>query len=199
MGLNIEEYDYFKEEKKEEIEKLEEEPKKEILEKKQKNIKNLEKEENLESKIFVVKVGINKETKAFELISNRISSKKLEVYSLIRSHGLRGYLFIETKDKANAEEACFNLPYVKGILPKEVTYEEIKQMVEPITTEINIEKNDIVEIISEPFKKEQAKVIRVDKIKGEVVVSLLNAVIPLHVTVKIDNVRVIRREVENNQ
>ncbi|MDP1729051.1 MAG: hypothetical protein Q8L27_02505, partial [archaeon] len=39
---------------------------------------------------------------------------------------------------------------------------------------------------------------RVDKQKGEVVVSLLNAVVPIPVTVKIDNVRVIRREDETN-
>ena len=39
-------------------------------------------------------------------------------------------------------------------------------MLEPITADIKIEKNDIVEIIAEPFKKEKAKVVRVDKAKG---------------------------------
>jgi len=49
-------------------------------------------------------------------------------------------------------------------------------------------------MISEPFKKEKAKVVRVDKQKGEAVVTLLEAAIPIPVTVKLDNIKVIRRE-----
>jgi len=67
-------------------------------------------------------------------------------------------------------------------------------MIEPSAVSISIEEGDIVEIISEPFKKEKAKVMRIDKQKEEVVVSLLAAVVPLPVTIKLDNVKVIRRE-----
>ena len=67
-------------------------------------------------------------------------------------------------------------------------------MVEPSVDTVSIEEGDIVEIIAEPFKKEKAKVLRIDKQKEEVVVSLLGAVVPLPVTIKMDNVRVIRRE-----
>ena len=67
-------------------------------------------------------------------------------------------------------------------------------MLEPVASEIKIEKGDIVEIISEPFKNEKAKVIRVDKPKNECVVSLLGAAVPIPVTVKLDNVRIIRRD-----
>ena len=71
-------------------------------------------------------------------------------------------------------------------------------MIEPSIATITIKEGDIVEMISEPFKKEKAKVIRIDKQKEEVVVSLLGSVVPLPVTVKIDNVKVIRREDEQN-
>jgi len=67
-------------------------------------------------------------------------------------------------------------------------------MLEPKIEEINIEIGDVVEIIGQTFKGEQAKVTRIDKAKGEVVVSLLGASVPIPVTVKIDNVKVIRRE-----
>jgi transcriptional antiterminator NusG len=97
-------------------------------------------------------------------------------------------------DREHAEEAVFNLPYVKGIIPKVIAYADVKSMLEPITADIKIEKNDIVEIISEPFKNEKAKVVRVDKAKNECVVSLLGAAVPIPVTVKLDNIRVIRRE-----
>jgi transcriptional antiterminator NusG len=67
-------------------------------------------------------------------------------------------------------------------------------MLEPKVENVNIEVGDIVEIIGQTFKGEKAKVTRLDKTKGEVVVSLLGASVPIPVTVKIDNVKVIRRE-----
>jgi len=146
--------------------------------------------------IYVIKVTTNKEDRALEMIKDKAEKKQLNVYSLARPHGLRGYIFLEVDERETAEEAAFNLPYVKGIIGKTVDYEEIKNMLEPTVAEINIEKNDIVEIISEPFKKEKAKVLRIDKQKEEAVVSLLGAQVPIPVTVKLDNLRVIRREKE---
>ena len=147
-----------------------------------------------DSHIYVIKVTTNKEDRALEMISDKVKKKQLNVYSLTRPHGLKGYIFLEAQDRETAEEAAYNLPYVKGIIGKTVSYEEIKNMLTPSMEEIKIEEGDIIEIISEPFKKEKAKVTRVDKQKGEVVVSLLGAVVPIPVTVKIDNVKVIRRE-----
>jgi transcriptional antiterminator NusG len=146
--------------------------------------------------IFIIKVTTNKEENALDLISNRVNAKNLNVYSVSRPHGLRGYILLEAEDRESAEEAVFNLPYIKGIIGKTISYEEIKNMVEPSVENISIQEGDIIEMISEPFKKEKAKVIRIDKQKGEVVVSLLGAVVPLPVTVKLDNVKVVRRENE---
>jgi len=149
--------------------------------------------------IYVIKVTTNKEDRALESIHERVRKKDLKVYSIARPHGLKGYIFLEAEDRENAEEAAFNLPYIKGIIPRTVTYEDIKNLIEPTVTAMNIEKNDIVEIISEPFKKEKAKVLRVDKQKEEAVVSLLGAAIPIPVTVKLDNIKVIRREKEQGE
>ncbi len=152
------------------------------------------KPEEKKSMIFIVKVTTNKEDRALDLIADKIKKKNVNVYAVARPHGLRGYIILESPDRENAEESVFNLPYVKGILPKVISYEEVKSMLEPVTADIKIEKGDIVEIIAEPFKKEKAKVTRVDKAKGAAVVSLLGAAVPIPVTVKLDNIRVIRRE-----
>jgi len=167
-----------------------------VPEEKEEVVEEKEEPKEKESVIFAVKVTTKKETNALELISDKVKKKQIEVYAIACPHGLRGYIFLEAKDRENAEEAVFNLPYVKGIIPKTLEYSELKSMLEPVAADIKIEKNDIVEIISEPFKKEKAKVIRVDKAKEEAVVSLLNAIVPIPVTVKLDNIRVIRREDE---
>ncbi len=144
--------------------------------------------------IFIIKVTTNKEEKAVDMIAERVEKKDINVFSVSRPHGLRGYILLEAEDRESAEEAAFNLPYVKGIIGKTITYEEIKAMIEPSVENISIKEGDIVEMITEPFKKEKAKVLRIDKQKGDITVSLLGAVVPLPVTVKIDNVKVIRRE-----
>jgi transcription termination/antitermination protein NusG len=147
--------------------------------------------------IFIVKVTTNKEERAVDMIAERAQKKNLNIFSVLRPHGLRGYILLEAEDRESAEEAAFDLPYVKGIIGKTITYDEIKNMIEPSIATVSIKEGDIVELIAEPFKKEKAKVIRIDKQKEEVVVSLLGAVVPLPVTVKLDNVKVIRREDEN--
>ncbi len=143
--------------------------------------------------IFVIKVTTNKEEKAMEMIAENVLKKSINVLALAKPQGLRGYILLEANDKDSVEDACYNLPYVKGIMGKTVTYDEIKNMIEPNIVALNIEKDDIVEILTEPFKKEKAKVLRIDKQKGEVVVSLLGAVVQIPVTIKMDNVKVIRR------
>ncbi|MEX0920998.1 MAG: transcription elongation factor Spt5 [Candidatus Pacearchaeota archaeon] len=146
--------------------------------------------------IFIIKVTTNKEEKATDMVSERVRKKSIEVNTVIRPHGLRGYILVEAQNRESAEEAVFNLPYVKGIIGKTIEYEEIKNMVEPSIKDVSIEEKDIVEIIGSTLKGEKAKVVRVDKQKEEVVVNLLGAVIQLPVTLKIDNVKVVRRESE---
>lgn len=149
--------------------------------------------------IFIIKVTTNKEERAVDMISDRINKKQINAYAVLHPHGLRGYIILEAEDRDSAEEAVFNLPYVKGIIGKTIEYSEIENMIKPSVETISIQEGDIVEMIAEPFKKEKAKVTRIDKQKGEVVVSLLGAVVPLPVTVKVDNVKVIRREGEEEE
>jgi len=144
--------------------------------------------------IFIIKVATNKEDKAVEMIAKRARAKQLSVYSLARPHGLRGYIILEAEDRDSAQEASFNLPYIKGIIGQPVQYKEIQQMMEPKVEDINIQIGDMIEIIGQTFKGEKAKVTRVDTSKGEVVVSLLGASVPIPFAVKMDNVKVIRRE-----
>lgn len=146
--------------------------------------------------IFIVKVITNKEDQAIELIANRAEKMHLEVFSVIRPHGLRGYVLLEAQDYETAQQSALNLPYVKSVIFKPIEYKEVENIVEPAVTTINIEKGDVVEILSEPFKREKAKVVRVDKQKEEVVVELLEAAVPIPITVKLDNVKVIRRTKE---
>ena len=152
----------------------------------------------MENKIFAIRTTANREEQVMDFIDSNVKKKNLEVYSIINAHGMRGYIFIEAKAREDAEQACFGIPYSRGVLPKEVQYSEIEPMLEQIKTPVNIQEKDIVEIIHGPFKKEKAKVKRIDETKEEVVVELLEAAIPIPITVKMDWVKVIRRESEES-
>ena len=148
----------------------------------------------MENKIFAIRTTANREEQVMDFIDSNVKKKSLEVYSLINAHGMRGYIFVEAKNQEDAAQACFGIPYSRGVLPKEVNYSEIEPMLEQIKAPVNIQEKDIVEIIQGPFKKEKAKVKRIDEGKEEVVVELLEAAIPIPITVKLDSVKVIRRE-----
>jgi len=147
--------------------------------------------------IFALRTTANREDQVMDFVTSNAVKKKLEVYSVVRPHGMRGYIFIEAATKTDAEQATFNIPYARGILAHPVKYSEIEHMLEQIKHEVNIQKNDIVEIIMGPFKRENAKITRIDKTKEEVVVELLEAAVPIPITVKMDAVKVIRRDIES--
>jgi len=129
-----------------------------------------------------------------DFVVSNAERKNILIYSVIRPHGLRGYIFVEAPDKNTAEQAAFGIPYARGILPNDINYSEIEHMLEQVKKEMNIQKNDIAEIISGAFKREKCKITRVDKVKEEAVVELLEAAVPIPITLKLDALKVIRRE-----
>lgn len=148
------------------------------------------------SQIFAIRTTANREEQVLDFVSSNAKKKNIAVYAAIHPHDMRGYIFIESESKADAEESCSGVPYARGVLPAPIDYKEIEHMLEQAKTQVNIQKNDIVEIISGPFKREKAKVTRIDTQKEEVVVELLESAVPIPITVKLDSVKVIRREGE---
>lgn len=150
------------------------------------------------TEIYTLRTTANREDQVADFVSGNAIKKKLEVYAIIRPHGLRGYIFVEALNKAEAEHAYQGVPYARGLLAQPVEYKEIEHMLEQVKVQVNIQKNDVVEIISGPFKREKARVSRIDQQKEEVVVELLEAAVPIPITVKLDSVRVIRRDDEDD-
>jgi transcription termination/antitermination protein NusG len=151
--------------------------------------------ENTGTEIYGVRTAANREDQVVDYLISKLQKKpELGVYAVIRPHGMRGYIFVEAVSKIAAEQALQGVPYARGILPQQIPYPEIEHMLEQVKVEMNIQKADIVEIIAGPFKRENAKVIRINKQKEEIVVELLEAAVPIPITVKMDAVKVIRRE-----
>ncbi len=152
-----------------------------------------------ETKIFGVRTAANREDQVVDYLISKLQKKPGEILAVIRPHGMRGYIFIEATSKTGAEADLQGVPYSRGVLLQEIPYPEIEHMLEQVKVEMNIRKNDIVEIISGPFKRENAKVMRINKQKEEIVVELLEAAVPIPITVSMDSVKVIRREDDESE
>ena len=153
----------------------------------------------METHIFGLRTAANREDQVVDYLISKLQKTPKGILAVIRPHGMRGYVFVEATSKLDAETALAGVPYARGILPREIPYPEIEHMLEQVKVEMNIQKNDIVEIIAGPFKRENAKVMRINKQKEEIVVELLESAVPIPITVKMDVVKVIRRENEDDE
>lgn len=123
------------------------------------------------------------------------NAKKISgVYSLLFPHGMTGYILVEAMSVDIVRQIAYGVPYVRGVLRTPTKYEEIEHMIEFKLEAIDIKKGDIVSIIAGPFKGEKAKVTRVDLQKAQVVLELLEAAVPIPITLGLDSVKVIGKK-----
>ena len=92
--------------------------------------------------LFALRTTANREDQVMDFVTSNAAKKNLEVYAIIRPHGMRGYIFVEAGTRADAEQAAFKVPYARGILPNEIDYTEIEHMLESSKkVEVNIQKS----------------------------------------------------------
>jgi len=116
------------------------------------------------------------------------------VYGIIHPGTIKGYIFIEARDLGDAIQLVQGVPHTKGFVKGEVDFDkEVKTLLQPKSSVLDVEKGDLVELIAGPFKGERAKVIRVDRAKEEVTVELIEATVPIPVTAKGIHIKVVER------
>lgn len=144
--------------------------------------------------LFPVRTTVGQESLVVDILSNKVSKDVLPVYSLAVIPGLKGYILIEAQDELNVRHAILNTPHIKGqgIVKGSVDIKELASLLESKPLMKSIKEGDKIEIISGAFKGEKAKVQRVNETKEEVVVELMEAAVKIPVTLKAENIRVIK-------
>jgi len=140
--------------------------------------------------ILTIRTTVGRENAVIETLNKRIKYLKLDLKSIFHPDELKGYIFIEG-EVPDIEKIVQGVPHVKGIIRKEVKISDIKKFLEARKIEIKINRGDIVEITGGPFKNVKGKVTRVEEAREEVTLELLEAAIPIPITVPIDSVRLI--------
>ena len=157
-----------------------------------------EKAEKPKSNLYVVRTAIGREAQVMDFLASN-AKKTTGIYSILFPHGMSGYILVEAESPEIIKHISYGVPYVRGVLRTPTKYEEIEPLIEfkPETIEINV--GDTVSIIAGPFKGEKAKVTRINIQKAEVVLELLEAAVPIPITLGLDSVKVIGRKGEEEK
>lgn len=138
--------------------------------------------------IETIRTTTGREGVVIDAIVTRIKNKKLPVKSVFYTDDLRGYVFIEG-EQDDIEAAIKGIPHIRGVVARDVKLSELEKFLVPEKREIKLDVGDVVEVIGGPFKGERAKITRVDETKGEITVEMLEAPIPIPVTIPSTSVR----------
>ncbi len=143
--------------------------------------------------VFAVRTTAGQEKNVAALIEARVKTSNLPIKAILVPETLKGYVFVEAEGPHFVEKAIAGLRHVRLRVHGIVDFNEIERyvVVKPVIEELSEE--DIVEIISGPFKGMRAKITRIDRTKEEVTLELLEATFTLPITVHADYVKLVEK------
>lgn len=148
------------------------------------------------NRIFAIKTTSKQERTVADNILKAIETKAtdIKVAAIIAPNELRGYVLVETPEQRNRIEQLVELiAHARVVTKGETTLAEVGHFLIPKPVVAGIDEGTIVELIAGPFKGEKAVVKRVDSAKEEITVELYESVVPIPITVRGDNVRVVEK------
>jgi transcriptional antiterminator NusG len=148
------------------------------------------------TKIFSIKTQVGKEQNAADLINSRTDKSKTKIPSILVTPELRGYIFLESYDKERIKEMIKTVSYARNMLEGDIPVEQIEHFLVPASAVAKIAEGDVVEMIAGPFRGETAKVTHIDDAKEEITVELFESVVPIPITVRGEQVRVVKKKEE---
>ena len=107
---------------------------------------------------------------------------------------IKGYIFIEAAGPHIVDEAISGVRHARARTRGMTTVSAIERFIitKPVIEDLNV--NDVVEVVSGPFKGSKAKITSIDRVKQEVTIELLEegfAILPI--TVHADYVKLVER------
>ncbi len=143
--------------------------------------------------VLAIKTSRGYEREVADTLLARTEEKPDVVFALLVPSSLRGYVFAEGMSFEGVREMLKGIRKARGLVEGETTLKEVEPLLVPKITVEGFVEGAIVELISGPFKGEKARVKKIDQAKEEITVELIEAVVPIPVTVRGDHVRMLER------
>jgi transcriptional antiterminator NusG len=142
--------------------------------------------------IFTIRTTAGREDVVMDMLESNVRAEKTDVKSIFHPAEIKGYIFIEGGLGA-IQKSMHGLMHAKGLIEKPVRMEEIQHFLEQKKAIIRVSEGDTVEIIGGPFRGERGEIKRIDKVKDEVTIELLEASIPIPVTIATEFIKIIKK------
>lgn len=143
--------------------------------------------------VLAIKTSRGYEREVADTLLARAEEKRDVVFALLVPAALRGYVFAEGMSFEGVREMLKGIRKARGLVAGETTLKEVEPLLVPKITVEGFVEGAIVELIAGPFKGEKARVKKIDQAKEEITVELIEAVVPIPVTVRGDHVRMLER------
>ena len=141
--------------------------------------------------VYAVKTTASQEQTVASMIANREESG---IHAVLAPDALTSYVMVEASGDAVISRVLEEIPHARSMVPGESSISEVEHFLSPKPDVEGIAEGDIVELIAGPFKGEKAQVQRIDEGKDQVTVELYEATVPIPVTVRGDQIRVLDSE-----
>ncbi len=151
------------------------------------------------TKIFSIKTQVGKEQNTADLLSSRSKRSDFEIVSILVTPELRGYIFVEGYDRERLKDVIKTISYARTVLDGDIPISQIEHFLVPTSAVAKIAEGDVVEMVAGPFRGETAKVTHIDDAKEEITVELFESVVPIPITVRGEQVRVVKRKDEDKK
>ncbi len=143
--------------------------------------------------LLAIKTSRGYEREVADTLLARTDEKPDVVFAMLVPSSLRGYVFAEGMSFEGVHEMLKGIRKARGLVAGETTLKEVEPLLVPKITVEGFVEGAIVELISGPFKGEKARVKKIDQAKEEITVELIEAVVPIPVTVRGDHVRMLEK------
>ncbi len=148
---------------------------------------------SISGRIFAVKTTGGQEKTVANFVSTRVQMREKKIYSVLVFETMKGYIFFEAPNAQVVGESIAGFKHVKSQVPGIIQFQDIEKFLvtKSIISELNV--GDKVEVIAGPFKGMQANITRIENVRKEVTVILLDAPYQLPVTINADYLKIIQK------
>jgi transcription elongation factor SPT5 len=143
--------------------------------------------------VLAIKTSRGYEREVADSLLTRAEEKPDVLFAILVPAALRGYVFAEGMSFESVREMLRGIRKARGLVAGETTLKEVEPLLVPKITVEGFVEGAIVELIAGPFKGEKARVKKIDQGKEQITVELIEAVVPIPVTVRGDHVRMLER------
>ena len=146
--------------------------------------------------IFGIRTVIGQEKVVADILKQKAIKEHLNIASIAIIDNLRGYIVIEAVNEPEAKKLIYKVPNARGLVKGALDISELDHFFETKAMTSGFARGDTIELTGGAFKGEKARVIRIDEGKEKITVEIIEAAVPIPITVSASQVRLLQKHGE---